>query len=144
MAIQTPALFGSTQEYSKHGRVYILLTRIRVRMRCYMWRRFTGCRNSGCRNSGCRNSGCRNSSCRNNDLYPDPSTATRCVSSAQRLGPGILLRRQRGSHPPLCDRYPVAIIQPYTPSQGWCWLSPKQTDVKTILFKILNCHPFTD
>jgi hypothetical protein len=37
MAIQTPALFGSTREYSKHGRVYILLTRIRVRMRCYMW-----------------------------------------------------------------------------------------------------------
>jgi hypothetical protein len=55
MAIQTPALFGSTREYSKHGRVYILLTRIRVRMRCYMWGRLTRCRNSGCRN---------------NDLYP--------------------------------------------------------------------------
>jgi hypothetical protein len=26
MAIQTPAHFGSTQEYSKYGRVYILLT----------------------------------------------------------------------------------------------------------------------
>jgi hypothetical protein len=50
MAIQTPALF-STREYSKHGRVYILLTRIRVRIRCYMWRRLTGCRNSGCRNN---------------------------------------------------------------------------------------------
>jgi hypothetical protein len=37
-SIQTPALFGSTREYSKHGRVYILLTRIRVRMWCYMWR----------------------------------------------------------------------------------------------------------
>jgi hypothetical protein len=54
MALQTPALFASTQEYSKHGRVglNILFTRIRVRMRCCMRRKtLTRCRNSGCPNN---------------------------------------------------------------------------------------------
>jgi hypothetical protein len=70
MAIQTPALFANTREYSRHGRVYLHIYGYGCSALGLNGERLTGCRNSGCRNSGCRNSGCRNSGCRNNDLYP--------------------------------------------------------------------------